>query len=73
MNDVIGKNLGLGVIEGWEAVIQPTVLQPALADAAAVTIVGDPRLADLYTQAFARSDVTVQRLDGDACVLAGLA
>lgn len=34
MNDMIGKNLGLGVIEGWEAVIQPTVLQPALANAA---------------------------------------
>jgi len=26
--------LGLGVIAGWEAVIQPTVLQPALAGAA---------------------------------------
>jgi 2-dehydro-3-deoxygalactonokinase len=48
-------------------------MRDTLADAAAVTIVGDPRLADLYTQAFARSDVTVQRLDGDACVLAGLA
>lgn len=34
MKSVIGENLGLGVIEGWEAVIQPTVLQPALAGAA---------------------------------------
>lgn len=34
MKSMIGENLGLGVIEGWEAVIQPTVLQPALAGAA---------------------------------------
>jgi len=34
MKSVIGENLGLGVIAGWEAVIQPTVLQPALAGAA---------------------------------------
>ena len=34
MKSLIGENLGLGVIEGWEAVIQPTVLQPALAGAA---------------------------------------
>lgn len=33
MKTLIGENLGLGVLEGWESVMTPMVLQPAVADA----------------------------------------
>jgi 2-dehydro-3-deoxygalactonokinase len=57
-----------GLVIGGEIAEQRAML----AGADGVTIIGDPHLADLYTQAFARHSVAVQRLDGDACVLAGL-
>jgi 2-dehydro-3-deoxygalactonokinase len=57
-----------GVVIGGEI----SEMRATLADASDVTIIGDPRLADLYTRAFAHTGVAVRRLDGDACVLAGL-
>lgn len=37
-----------------------------------VTLIGDARLADRYARALAAQGVKTQRLDGDACALAGL-
>lgn len=62
----------LGYLSGLVIGGEIAEMRATLADASGVTIIGDPRLADLYTQAFAQHDIAVQRLDGDACVLAGL-
>jgi len=57
-----------GLVIGGEIV----EMRAMLGDAAGVTIIGDPRLADRYEAAFARTGIVARRLDGDACVLAGL-
>jgi len=57
-----------GLVIGGEIV----EMRGTLGGAEGVTIIGDPRLAERYAQAFARQGVVVRRLDGDACVLAGL-
>jgi 2-dehydro-3-deoxygalactonokinase len=62
----------LGYLSGLVIGGEIAEMRATLANASNVTIIGDPRLADLYTQAFARNGIAVQRLDGDACVLAGL-
>ncbi|MBJ7445864.1 MAG: 2-dehydro-3-deoxygalactonokinase, partial [Sphingobium sp.] len=43
-----------------------------LGDGEGVTLIGDAGLGDRYARALAAQRVASQRLDGDACVLAGL-
>ena len=63
----------LGYLSGLVIGGEVAEMRDTLGSAEGVTIIGDPRLAERYVQAFARRGVAVQRLDGDACVLAGLA
>ncbi|SDA35038.1 2-dehydro-3-deoxygalactonokinase [Sphingomonas sp. NFR15] len=57
-----------GLLIGGEIV----EMRAALGEAARMTIIGDPHLVDRYQTAFERIGAVVRRLDGDACVLAGL-
>lgn len=62
----------LGYLSGLVIGGEITEMRGTLGSAEGVTIIGDPRLAERYAQAFARQNVAVRLLDGDACVLAGL-
>lgn len=62
----------LGYLSGLVIGGEIAEMRGMLGGAEGVTIIGDPRLGDLYAQAFARIGVAVRRLEGDACVLAGL-
>lgn len=62
----------LGYLSGLVIGGEIAEMRAMLANAADVTVIGDPGLIDLYAKAFGPTDVPMRRLDGDACVLAGL-
>jgi 2-dehydro-3-deoxygalactonokinase len=74
--------LVLGQTDGWARAflsglligseVRSVLRMSVVTAGAAVTMIGDPALASVYSQALGARDITVQTLDGERCAIEGL-